>query len=79
MTEDLQAILKNCDVADLMKQVNSKKIKKQYKSKGKKMSGIVIKKNDFIDLCNAHSTLSLETICAIGPVLCLTDKQTEFF
>ena len=79
MTEDLQAILKNCDVADLMKQVASKKIKKQYKSKGKKMSGIVIKKNDFIDLCNAHSTMSLETISAISPVLCLTDKQTEFF
>ena len=59
VTRDFQAILKAVDVADLMQEVNSKKIKKQYKQKGKKMTGIVIKKNDFIDICNAHSLLSI--------------------
>ena len=72
-------MLKAVDVANLLKEVTSKKMKKQYKQKGKKMSGVVIKKNDFIDICNAHSTLSIQTISAIGPILSLTENQKEFF
>ena len=39
----------------------------------------MIKKVDFIDICNSRGTLSLKTIAAIGPTLSLTEKQTEFF
>ena len=60
--------------ADLMKEVVQKKMKKQYKFKGQKKSGLVIKKVDFIDICNARSTLSLKTIAVVGPVLSLTER-----